>query len=157
MNNFDVLSLTIESLLAVLAIIITIIQWFGEIRARKEELKEEENRTKEKESIGRILNEVMKAKTMVDSIIEFKNSLDMLSQQQDNDPGDILNMINGALNKYEYDFKEIEPSFEKLYVELIENEERFPMAHGYGRYINDLRRIINFEDVKRQRRNNGYD
>lgn len=31
------------------------------------------------------------------------------------------------------------------------------MAHGYGRYIEDLRTILNFEDVKREKFLNGYD
>ena len=80
-----------------------------------------------------------------------------MAKAKNNNPVEVIDIFTKAVDGYEEDFKLIEDRLRALYCYLIKNEENFPMAHGYGRYIEDMREILNFDGVLRQRRINGYD
>lgn len=153
----DIISLIVESILAILALIIAIIQLIGENRVRAEEKREEEKLAKEKADIGKLVANIKEMQLLTVNIKNFKSEMDGLSRNTHNNPVDVMKIFDKAVDGYEKDFRGIESRLQDLYSYLIKNEENFPMAHGYGRYITDMRKILNFDDVLRQRRINGYD
>ena len=153
----DILSLIVDSVLAILALIIAIIQLLGEKRARKEERMEEENREKEKEIIGKILEQSEKVELLANGIRDFKDKIDGLTKKTDNDPVAVMRLFDEAVDGYDNNFNEVKEYLTVLYIELLRNEERFPMAHGYGRYISELRKILDIDALQRARRIKGYD
>ena len=68
-----------------------------------------------------------------------------------------MRLFDTMINDYAAEFEEISPILTDLYDLLLQNEERFPMSHGYGRYISELKEILDFDSVERARRCNGYD
>lgn len=153
----EILSLVIESVLAILALIIAVIQLIGESRDRREENKEKINREKEKVAIGSILMNAKEAAKLSDKIDSFSNTMSELSKSTGNDPSRVIPMFDKMIEDYEANFFQIKPYLEDLYKKLIENEEMFPMAYGYGKYIHELRDILNIDYLRRARRNAGYD
>ncbi|MBR6211115.1 MAG: hypothetical protein IKQ81_08185 [Clostridiales bacterium] len=155
--EMEVLSLVIESVLAILALIIAVIQLIGESRDRREEKKEKANREKEKVAIGAILRNAQEAAKLSDKITSFSDTMSELSKSTGNDPSRVIPMFDKMIEDYEANFFQIKPYLEDLYKKLVENEEMFPMAYGYGKYIQELRDILNIEYLRRARRNGGYD
>ncbi|MBQ1171971.1 MAG: hypothetical protein IIX48_05160 [Lachnospiraceae bacterium] len=153
----DILSLVIETVLAVLALIIAIIQLLGEKRARKEERIEQDNREKEKEIIGKILEQSEKAELFAKNIKDFKGKIDRLCKNTDNNPVVVMRLFDEAVTGYDENFNEVKEYLNTLYIELLRNEERFPMAYGYGRYISELRKFLDIDSLQRARRIKGYD
>jgi len=152
----ELISLIVESILAILALIIAVLQLIGESRTRKEELKEKERQEQKKEVMRTVLENARDAEKFSACILDFKSTIDTLSQRQDNHPVVVLNMFD-AIDEYEDSFNKAKPSLISLYDALLANEEKFPMAYGYGRYIEGLRQVLNFDALVRERKRNGYD
>lgn len=146
-----------EIFLAMVATIIAFFQWRDQLRYAKEEKKEAAKREEEKRIMQTIVLEISEIEKCTDKINEFKNIMSELSKRNDSSPNYVMQIFDETMEQYENSFKEIFPHLERLYNELLLNEERFPMSHGYGRYIADIRTILDFDLVKRQRRNNNYD
>lgn len=153
----EVLDMVIESVLALLALVIAVFQWNGERRVRKAEEAEERRRAEEKRVIGELLENAKSAEQCTQTIVSFKEKTDSVSERTDNDPLKVFKLFDQALEDYERAFEDVKPFLTRLYTVLLENEERFPMANGYGRYIHELREILNLDAVQRRRRINGYD
>lgn len=153
----DIISLVVESILAILALIIAIIQLIGENRVRAEEKREEEKITIEKKEIGEQVAKIKEMQQLTTNIKNFRSEMDKLGGKTKNNPVDVMEFFDKMVDGYEEDFRAIESRLQDLYRYLIKNEEKFPMAHGYGRYITDMRKILNYDEVLRQRRINGYD
>ncbi len=146
-----------EIILAVLGTVIAVFQFIGERRISREERKEQLNRENEKKTIEQILKSTKEADELVSDLNGFKAKIDMLSHTTKNDPQETVELFDKAIDEYEENFKSIESKLRRLYEELLMNEERFPMAYGYGRYIQELRGILNFDELLRSRRIAGYD
>jgi len=156
--DMDVISLLVESILAILALVIAVFQFIDEVRARKEDEKEKAKLEQEKKLIEMIVTVMKDAQDTVDYMKDFRKNIDEMMMRNDNNPVDTFNFFNNAINGYEEKFKQAEDKvLRRIYVWLLKNEEKFPMAHGYGRYIEDLRTILNFEKIKREKFLNGYD
>lgn len=153
----EALSMVIEIALAFLALVIAALQWNGELRSRRAEEKEEQRRSEEKRVIAELLTNAGNAEQCTQTIMAFRENIESLSRRSDNDPQRLMDMFDKTLEDYEDAFQVAKPFLTQLYTVLLENEERFPMANGYGRYIDELRQILNLEAVKRWRRINGYD
>lgn len=156
--SIDIISLIVESVLAILALAIAAIQFIGEVRAHKEEEKEKAKLLQEKNLIEMIVSYMTEAQNTVDYMRGFRQSIEERMCRNDNNPDDTFKFFNDSVNEYEEKFKHAEETvLRPIYIWLLKNEDKFPMAHGYGRYIEDLRTILNFEDVKRAKFLNGYD
>ena len=155
--NVELISVFAESVLAFFALVVAIIQVNGERRTQKEEIREREKREEEKRTIDIILKEAKKAESCKEVMANFRGFIDGISRRSDSDPQSVMDLFDQALEDYENKFQEIKPSLEKLYEELLINEEKFPMAYGYGRYITEVSAILDFDAVLRERRMLGYD
>ena len=141
--------------LALGALIIAILQWREELRAIKAEKQEEAAREHEKATMQTILTEILKVEECTKCISSFTSTMSTLSKRNDNNPIDIMRLFDTMINDYAAEFEEISPILTDLYDLLLQNEERFPMSHGYGRYISELKEILDFDAVERARRCNG--
>ena len=155
--RMDIISLVVQSLLAVLALIIAIFQWNAEKRAAEEEKKEQEDRRQEKQVIQQLLQKVSDAEECSRTMTRFRTEMSALSRRSDNDPQTVMDLFDEMIRKYEESFREIAPTLREIYEALLKNEERFPMSNGYSRYILDLREILHYDALERERRNNDYD
>ena len=158
--NFDLISLIVDSLLAIAALVIAVIQWIGEIRERKAAADEEKKRNDEKAQVKDILNKINDIDfDIMDKAVDRIYSIAGVARKenQGQDPSEVIKIIDDALDAYEECFKANKKNLEELYMILLRNEDRFPMAHGYGRYIEDLREILNYDGLIRKRRIAGYD
>ena len=151
------MDVAIEILLALLGLIIAYYQFRAERRAAKEEQLEQEKRRQEREDIGRILEKVRTVESCSATMQKFKSEITAASKNTNNDPNQVTAMFDQMLNQYEQSFRQVAPTLRGLYNTLLANEERFPMSHGYGRYIVEIRELLDFDAVLRERRRNGYD
>lgn len=152
-----ILEFIINLLVALAALFIAFFQWKEEIRKSKEEENEERRREEEKRTVQGIVEEVLKIEECSKSILDFRTKMDKFADSKNSDPNKVMATFDTMLEEYTAIFKEIEPHLKRLYKELLANEEKFPMSHGYGRHISDLREILDFDAVERKRRNNNYD
>lgn len=153
----ELTSLIIDTVLAVLALIIAFFQFVGEKRAQKEEKAEEKKRADEQKTISGFVTKLKEIEPMLNKLYEFDNVINNLAKTDNNQPADVIKIIDAAVEQYEKDFIVVKPTLESIYNEMVKYEDKFPMAHGYGRYIIDFRTILNFEGLLRLRRKAGYD
>ncbi len=154
--NIESMSVTLDIILAVAALIIAYIQLRGDQRERKAEADEEARREEEKKQVASILDDLDKLEKCRDVIKNSLKNIDDIANKT-GEPMVTLNSLNKAIIEYEDVFEKNRDILRKLYNALLTNEEKFPMAHGYGRYIEDLRFILNYDAVIRRRRKQGYD
>ncbi len=147
----------VEIIIALLGLVIAYFQWNGEKRAAKEEKKEEARRKEEKAIIQKLLKRVSDAEQCSRTMSQFRSDISAASRRTDNDPNQIMSLFDKTIEQYEGSFRTAVPILKDIYDELLKNEERFPMSHGYGRYIIELREILDYDAVERERRRNGYD
>lgn len=153
----DVVGVVISIVLAIIGTIIAYRQLKGEQRVRDELKKEEEKRAEEKESIKGIMQSLDEASKCEELLDDFKKKIYKNSKRKDNDPGEFANSIDDLISEHKKIFDSFTKPLNNLYSALIVNEDRFPMAHGYGRYIEDLRVILNYDLLRRQLKMAGYD
>ena len=147
----------INLLVALAALVIAFFQWKAEIRKSNEEAKELSRLEDEKRTVQGIVEQILKSEECSTSILEFKSKMDAFADSKNSNPNEVMATFDKMLEEYTTIFKKIEPYLKSLYKELLANEEKFPMSHGYGRHITDLRAILDFDAVERKRRNNNYD
>ena len=147
------MDVVIDLVLAALGLIIAYFQWSAERRAAAEERKEQEDRKEEKVIIRSLLSRVAEAEKTRGSLKRMHEEL----STPHTDPNEITGIFDEAIERYESNFQTVRPLLKSIYDELLKNEERFPMSHGYGRYITELREILNYDAVVRERRILGYD
>ena len=153
---FEIVSLVIESLLALAAVIIAAIQLIGEIRERKAGHAEEEKRDKEKIKVREIVDTLEPLNRWKDEVVSSLSERLKESKSAYQKPEDTRNNLTYCIDKYKRVFIANMPGLEKVYRILLENEDSFPMSHGYSRYIDDLRDILNLESVTRKMEIAGY-
>ena len=151
------MDVAIEILLALLGLVIAYYQFRAERRAAKEEQLEQEKRRQEREDIGRILEKARAVESCIATMQKFKSELSAAFRSTDNDPNRIMEIFDQMPDAYEQSFRQVAPTLRNLYNTLLANEERFPMSHGYGRYIVEIRELLDYDAVLRERRRNGYD
>ena len=152
-----ILEFSVNVVLALAALVIAIFQWKEERRFAKEEKEEQQARAEEKLIVEEIVRQIGQIERCSEGILRFQEAMEQSARRQDNDPDAVAALFDQMLEQYEKDFQTVSPMLQLLYEELLQNEERFPMSHGYGRYIVELRAILDFRTVVRQRRNNDYD
>ena len=147
----------INLLVALAALVIAFFQWKAEIRKSNEEAKELSRLEDEKRTVQGIVEQILKIEECSTCILEIKAKMDAFADSKNSNPNEVMATFDKMLEEYTTIFKKIEPYLKSLYKELLANEEKFPMSHGYGRHITDLRAILDFDAVERKRRNNNYD
>ncbi len=152
-----VLEFVIEVTLAVAALVIAILQWKEERRISKEEKNENVLRAKEKSIVNEIVNQIDEIEKCSDYILSFAEKMAELSRKKDTSPDVAIKLFDDLIEQYTEHFNNIAPRFNLLYIELLKNEERFPMSYGYNRYIVEIREILDLDAVERERRINNYD
>ena len=153
----EIFEFVINFLMAFAALIIAFFQWKAEIRKSNEEAKELKRLEDEKRTVQGIVEQILKIEECSKSILEFKSKMDEFAKSKNSNPNEVMATFDKMLEEYTDIFKKIEPHLKSLYKELLTNEEKFPMSHGYGRHITDLRAILDFDAVERKRRTNNYD
>ena len=143
--------------LALGALIIAILQWREELRAIKAEKQEEAAREHEKATMQTIVTEILEVEECTKCISVLTSTLSQYSMHGNANPIEVLQLFDAMTDNYTAEFEEISPVLTELYDLLLQNEEKFPMSHGYGRYISELKEILDFDAVLRERRRNGYD
>ncbi len=153
----DAVGVVISVAIAIIGTMIADRQLKGEQREREEKKREDEKRAEEKRSIAEIMKSLEEASKCERELDSFINEIYQKSHSKTNSPDEFVTAFANMLDKYEELFSSIKAPLADLYAALIINEDRFPMAHGYGRYIEDLRIILDFDRLRREVKNAGYD